>query len=69
MRKMSDRNEDVTSLQVVAMMQAAESRHGSDLAICTVMDFGSTTRRCFLRQRKMRTVLLVIVDVLAHPSF
>jgi hypothetical protein len=54
--------------QVVAMMQAAESRHGNDLATCTVIDLGFTSCRSFLLQCEMRSVFVVIADVLAHQS-
>ena len=50
------------------MVQAAKPRHGDDFAICVGIRLCSTPRRCSLRQRKMRSVIVVIADVLTHQS-
>ena len=51
------------------MMQAAESRHGIDLATCIVMNLGFTTCRSSLLQSKMSSVLVIITNVITHQSF
>jgi len=58
-----------SSGKIVTMMQAAEPWHGDDLAICTRMDLCFTSRRCFLLQREMRSVPVIIADVIRHQSF
>jgi len=50
------------------MVQAAKPRHGDDFAICVGIRLCSTPRRRSLRQRKMRSVIVVIADVLRHQS-
>ncbi len=51
------------------MIQATESWHGNDLATCTEMDLVFTTRWSFLLQREMRSVVVVVADVLAPQAF
>ena len=48
------------------MMQAAEPWHGNDFATCTVIALGFTTRRGSLIQRKVRPVIMVVTNLLAH---
>ena len=47
-------------------MQAAKSWHGYDSATYIRVLLWFTTRRCTLCKRKMRAVLVIITDVLAH---
>lgn len=51
------------------MVQTAEPGNGCDTAprIRTLLDF--TTGRCFLRQRKMSSILMIVTDVLIHQAF
>ena len=51
------------------MMQAAESRHGNDLASCIGVRLGLTPGRRSLSQCKVRSILVVVPDVLVHQSF
>lgn len=46
------------------MMQATKPWHGDDLAACIMIDLGFTPRRRSLCQCEMRSVLVVIADVL-----
>jgi hypothetical protein len=55
--------------QIVAMMQAAEPRHGYNSGACIVALLGLTTSRRSLRQRQMRSVVMVIADVIIHEPF
>ena len=51
------------------MMQATKPWHGDDLAACIMIDLGFTPRRRSLCQSEMRSVLVVIADVLRHQAF
>jgi len=55
--------------EIVAMMQAAEPWHRDDLAICTMICFCFTTGRRSLRQCKMRSILVVVANIIAHEAF
>ena len=55
--------------QIVAMMQAAESRHGYDLAPGLRATHRYTTGRRSLSQCKMSSVLVIIPDILIHKTF
>ena len=55
--------------EIVAMMQAAEPWHRDDLATCTMIRFCFTSGRRSLGQRKMRSILMIVPDVLVHQAF
>ena len=51
------------------MVQAAEPRHRYDPAIYARILARFTTGRRSLREREMRSIVVVVMDVLAHQSF
>src|SRR5208337_3637601 len=51
------------------MVQTAEPWHRYDPATNAELPCGVPTGRCFLRQRKVSPVLMVIADVLKHKPF
>ena len=55
--------------QIVAMMQAAKPWHGYYSATRFRVTHCFAAIRYFLRQRKMRPVVVIITDVLAHKAF
>lgn len=55
--------------QIVTMMQAAKSWHGYDSAISGGIRLIFTIRRGSLIQRKVRPVVMVVTNILAHQSF
>jgi hypothetical protein len=50
------------------MMQTAQPWHGYDLEACNGILFRFTTGRRSLIQRKMRSVVVVVADVLIHEA-
>lgn len=67
---LATRSNNGSSREVIAMMQATQSRHGHNFCVgwscqrCCI----STSRR-LLAQPEMSAVLVVIADVLAHQVF
>ena len=59
------RNESSGS-EIVTMMQAAKSWHGYDSATSGGIRLSFTTRRGSLIQRKVRPVIMVVTNILAH---
>ena len=53
---------------VVAMMQAAEPGHYDDFASSLRVTHCYTTGRCFLRQREMSSIVVIIADVITHKA-
>ena len=51
------------------MVQAAESLHGYDLAACIGILFCFTTSRRSFVQCKVRSVVVIVADVLIHEAF
>ena len=51
------------------MMQAAEPRHGNDLRAHALCWPRSATCRSLLVQPEMRTIIVVIANVLGHEPF
>jgi hypothetical protein len=54
---------------VVAMMQATESGHHDNFAPGLRIIHRYTAGRCFLGQREMRPILMVVANVLIHKPF
>ena len=55
--------------QTVTVMQATKSWHGHDPATYIRVLLCFTTRRCSLCQREMRSVVVIVADVLVHQAF
>jgi hypothetical protein len=55
--------------QFVAMMKAAESWHRCDLSTGAWIPFSTATGRRSLRQREMRSVFVIVANVLTHQAF
>src|ERR1039458_7148669 len=51
------------------MMQTAKPWHGYDFATCAGIVFCLTTGRRSFRQGKMRSVVVIITDVIIHKAF
>ena len=51
------------------MVQPAKSRRGNDPTAFARILFCFTALRCSLRQREVRTVLMIVPDVLTHQAF
>jgi len=54
--------------EIVTMMQTAEPGHGYDLAACAGVFFCRATGGRSLRQREMRSVVVVVADVIIHKA-
>jgi hypothetical protein len=54
--------------QIVALVQSAEPRHRYDSAISAGISPRLTTSGCFLRQPEVRSVIVVVVDVLNQEA-
>jgi hypothetical protein len=52
--------------QIVTMMQVAQSWHGYNFVTCTRILQGLTTSRRALRQCKMRSIIVIVADILIH---
>ena len=52
--------------QIVAMMQPAKPWHRNDFIIRVGAFHGLTTRRRSLGERKMRSIIMVVTNVLVH---
>jgi len=50
------------------MMQATQSRHGNDFAIRPCIPFRLAPGRRLLPQPEVSTVLVIVVDVIAHET-
>jgi hypothetical protein len=55
--------------QIVAVMQAADSRKGYDPTTCIGILRCGTARRCSLLQREMRSIFMVVADVFIYQPF
>jgi hypothetical protein len=55
--------------KIVTMMQPAKPWHRYDFATCIGILRGLTTGRRSLRQREMRSIFVVVTDVLVHQAF
>ncbi len=51
------------------MMQSAESWHGYNSATCRRVHFRLTTLRRSLRQRQVRSIFVVIPNILVYQAF
>ena len=51
------------------MMQPAEPRQGNDLCIHDGVLFGFSSSRSLFHQAEMRSVVMIVADVLAHQAF
>ena len=58
-----------SSSQIITMMQAAEPWHGNYPTAFARVLFCLTTGRRSLRQREMRSIFVVVTDVLIHQAF
>jgi len=54
--------------QIVALVQSAEPRHRYDSAISAGISPSLTTSGCFLRQPEVRSVIVIVVDVLNQEA-
>ena len=55
--------------EIVAMMEAAEPRYRHHILAQRGTLLCLTTHRRFFRQRRMRSVFMVVTDVLTHEAF
>ncbi len=65
---MKDVQSSGSGSQIVAMMQPTEPRHGNNSASCTGTLFCPTSSVCSFVQRKMRSVVVVVTEVLVHKT-
>src|ERR1039458_8591472 len=54
--------------EVVAMVQTAKPRHRNNLRCAAGLD-GQAICRCLLCQSKVRSVVMVVTDVIGHQAF
>jgi hypothetical protein len=59
---------EASGSQIVPMIQAAEPGRGNDLAFHDCILFCYSSSRSLLLQSKMRSVLVVVVDVVVHQA-
>jgi len=55
--------------QIVAMMKTAKSRHRDNLAGSLGLSGSFTTGWCSLSEPEMRSVVVIVADILIHQAF